>query len=252
MADQTGALVVRDGTTPSSVRQLGCTIDGSGVYYPVHNLRADGVIVGVAAPLPVIVNPLLSVTTVTSTALESSRLLKAGAGRVLSVHLNATDSGWFMLLDAIAAPADGPITPKKAWQFQASAPATIDVRFDPPLIVNNGAVLVFSSTGPFTKTSLAAAMFSGEVITLGQAPDNSVSSVDQVATNLANEISARTSADSAETAARISADNNLSASIPSTPSAVMSLFSAAISSLPTSLPGTSGVLWNNGGLLSVS
>jgi hypothetical protein len=165
MADQNASLIVKDGSTPAAIaRQLGGTTDGSSVFYPTHNLRADGVTVGAANPFPVSVLPRGAVTSITSTALEASKVLKSSPGSVLSLHLNATDSGWFMLLDAIAAPIDGAVLPKKAWQFQGSNPATIDIRFDPPLVMSFGAVLIFSSTGPFTKTASAAAMFSGEVI----------------------------------------------------------------------------------------
>jgi hypothetical protein len=165
MPDQAGSLIVRDGTSPSPVaRQLGGTLDGSNVFYPTHNLRSDGANVGAANPFPVSVVPRGTITSITSTALEASKVLKSSAGLLLSLHLNATDSGWFMLLDNSVVPSDGAVTPKKAWQFQGSAPVTIDIRFDPPLVMTNGAVLVFSSTGPFTKTASAAAMFSGEVI----------------------------------------------------------------------------------------
>lgn len=210
MADQSTALVVRDGTATPSARQLGCTVDGTGIYYPIHNLRADGVTVGVAAPLPVTINPDLPVTSVTSAALEASRILKSSPGRILSLHLNATSSGWFLLFDSIGVPPDGTVTPKKAWQFQASAPATIDIRFDPPLVMVNGATLAFSSTGPFTKSALAAAMFSGEVIELGATV------------------------------------------IVTPPPADLAVLTAILSSIPTSLPSTAGVLWNDGGVLSIS
>jgi hypothetical protein len=103
------------------------------------------------------------VAPVANTAISSGLVMKASACLVFAVNLNATDTGWFMLLDATAIPADGAVSPVKAWQFQASQPQTIDVRFDPPLAMTNGAVLVFSSSGPFQKTASAVALMSGEV-----------------------------------------------------------------------------------------
>jgi hypothetical protein len=165
MTDQASVLIVRDGASPSQVtRQVGGTSDGASVFYPTQSVRVDGASIGASSPLPVTITPLGTVISISSTAPESSRVLKASPAKILSLNLSATDSGWFLLLDAASTPADGAVTPKKAWQFQASNPRTIDLRFDPPLGMSVGAVLVFSSTGPFTKTASAVAMFSGEVI----------------------------------------------------------------------------------------
>lgn len=165
MTDQASSLVVRDGATPAqAVRLIGGTVDGDSIFYTTQNIRVGGNNVSAASPLPVTITPAGTVISVTSTSPESSRVLKASPAKVLSLNLNATGSGWFMLLDATVTPADGAVTPKKAWQFQTSNPRTIDLRFDPPLVMSVGAVIVFSSTGPFTKTASAVAAFSAEVI----------------------------------------------------------------------------------------
>lgn len=57
MVDTTSLLVVRDGSSPPLTRNLGGTADGSGNFYPEHNLRFDGNQVGAAAPLPVAAVP---------------------------------------------------------------------------------------------------------------------------------------------------------------------------------------------------
>jgi hypothetical protein len=68
------------------------------------------------------------------------------------------------LFDAAAAPADGAVTPRRVWSIPAGG--TLEVGFPTPLRMAVGAVLVFSSTGPFLKTTNSGsnAFMTGEVL----------------------------------------------------------------------------------------
>lgn len=160
MADTLSVLVVRDGSTPPIARNVGGTADGTGTFYPEHSLRADGNAVGASFPLPVAAAPLASVV---STVLESAHVLKGSPGTLYSFQANVTQSGWVMLFDLAGVPAEGAVTPRKIWQVTISQTATLTVSFQPPLAMSVGATLVFSTTGPLTKTAAASAYFSGEV-----------------------------------------------------------------------------------------
>lgn len=106
------------------------------------------------------INP--AVTTVNSSALESSHVLKSSAGKLFSFEVCATSvAGWVLLFDATSAPADGSVTPKKAWQVAAGATLGVESRLG--ISCSTGIVLVFSTTGPFTKAASATAFFSGEI-----------------------------------------------------------------------------------------
>ncbi len=54
MVDTTSTLVVRDGSSPPLTRNLGGTNDVNGSFYPEHNIRSDGTLVGAAWPFPVV------------------------------------------------------------------------------------------------------------------------------------------------------------------------------------------------------
>ncbi len=69
-------------------------------------------------------------------------------------------AGWMMLFDATVAPADGTVSPKRVWKVAAND--SVEHRFGTPLHMLQGAVLVFSSTGPLTKTASATVFLSGD------------------------------------------------------------------------------------------
>ena len=101
-----------------------------------------------------------------STGLEASHAFNASSGvpgpcDLLAFHANAVgQSGWVLLYDAVAPPADGNVRPLKAWPMQANT--YLDWQGYPiKLLV--GCVLVFSSDGPLFQTSVNAALFSAEV-----------------------------------------------------------------------------------------
>lgn len=109
---------------------------------------------------------LAGIASVVSTAAESSHVLKSGAGNLygLTVSIGAT-TGYVMIFNATSAPVDGAVTP--TWPpvrvVSDGISGWISIGFDPPLYCSTGITAVFSSTGPFTKTASATAVFGGQV-----------------------------------------------------------------------------------------
>lgn len=99
-----------------------------------------------------------------STAVAANKLiLKASPGNFYGAQaVTGGTAGYLMLFDAVDAPADGAVTPKKVWNVAANG--TIEVGYQAPIRMAVGATLVFSSTGPFTKTASATAFLSGECV----------------------------------------------------------------------------------------
>lgn len=98
-------------------------------------------------------------------ALADSKVFKASGGNVFSLNLDAPSiSGYFLLVDGIAKPPDGAVTPKRFWR--ANGGQTLDLSFNPPLRCNTGITVVFSSntTTPYTLAASATAAISGEFI----------------------------------------------------------------------------------------
>ena len=94
-------------------------------------------------------------------AVEAGRVLKASGGALIAFQVNSGGTaGWVMLLDSATVPADGAVLPVKWWQVAINQ--TLGMTFQPPLALFSGITLVFSTTGPFTKTGSATAVFSGE------------------------------------------------------------------------------------------
>lgn len=97
-----------------------------------------------------------------STAAEGSRVLCAGPCSVGGLQVNSgASAGWVMIFNATAAPSDGAVVPVK-W-YQVAANQTLAVSWDIPLRLTTGCTVVFSTTGPFTKTISATATISGEI-----------------------------------------------------------------------------------------
>lgn len=70
---------------------------------------------------------------------------------------NGAAAGYLMVFDAITAPVDGAVTPLLA--FAMAANSTLTFAVDPPVKFTTGCTLVYSSTGPNTKTASATAYF---------------------------------------------------------------------------------------------
>lgn len=92
---------------------------------------------------------------------QSSLVLKAGPGNLFGVCATSNTAGYLMLFDAVAAPANGAVQPKKVWAIGAGG--SFAMSCDIPLSMAVGITLVFSSTGPFNKTATPCFM-SGEAM----------------------------------------------------------------------------------------
>lgn len=101
--------------------------------------------------------------TAATTVAAGSLVLKASAGNLYGVSIcTGGSAGYLMVFNATSAPADGTVTPAKVYVIAANASA--EYRFNPPLRLSTGCTLVFSTTGPFTKTISATAFLSGECL----------------------------------------------------------------------------------------
>lgn len=105
-------------------------------------------------------------TPVKSTAAESSHLLCTSAGDGCKLYglsvTNGATAGYVLLFDAVAAPSNGAVTPVKCYAMPAPGD-TLAMSADPPIRFPTGIVAVYSSTGCFTQTLSATAVFSAQV-----------------------------------------------------------------------------------------
>jgi len=107
-------------------------------------------------------NTSRTLTPIPSTAAESSHILKASAGSLFGVSVTATVAGYLMLFNAVAAPADGAVTPVKCYVVPANT--SVGVSWGSyAAAFGTGIVAVYSTTGCFVKTASATAFISGEV-----------------------------------------------------------------------------------------
>lgn len=101
-------------------------------------------------------------TPTVSAVLEGSHVLKAIPGCLLAVYatVDSTTTGYLMTFNSTTVPADGAVTPIECVYISA-APASLGLNFAPlpPEWYSTGIVVVFSSTGCFTKTVSAHAFF---------------------------------------------------------------------------------------------
>lgn len=99
---------------------------------------------------------------VVSGAAEGSKVFKASAGNLYAYQVTTgASAGYVMIFNATSAPADGAVTPTKC--VAVAANSTVGVSMNPPEAFSTGITAVFSTTGCFTKTVSATAMFSGDV-----------------------------------------------------------------------------------------
>lgn len=105
----------------------------------------------------------VAITPTSGAAVASSLVLKNSGGNFYGC--NATTgavAGYVMLFNATSAPGDGAVTPVKVWPLAALAALTVE--YQVPLRLGTGITLVFSSTGPYTKTASATAFLSGDAV----------------------------------------------------------------------------------------
>lgn len=104
-----------------------------------------------------------SLTPVATTAVSGSQIAKATAGKLYGLNVVAgASAGYVMVYDSATVPADGATTPKKV--FPVAANAGVSYSWDRGLTFTAGIVIVFSTTGPYTKTISATAFIESEVI----------------------------------------------------------------------------------------
>lgn len=100
---------------------------------------------------------------ITSTAAESSHILKASSANLYSVIVTPTVSGYLMVFNAVSAPSDGAVTPAFCIPVSANTSGGVSSKGGIPATLGTGAVVVFSITGCFTKTASATAIFQAMV-----------------------------------------------------------------------------------------
>lgn len=145
-----------NGDLVPSVVVLNANADGT---LGAAGVGGTGAAVSVVPPAAAATNGVApAATTVAANAL----VLKASPGNLYSCYASSTVAGWLMIFNAIAAPADGTVTPIHAIPIAAGGFGSI-----PPIEIPEwfsvGITAVFSSTGPFTKTASATAFIHGAV-----------------------------------------------------------------------------------------
>jgi hypothetical protein len=102
-------------------------------------------------------------TSVQSSATEGSRVLKASAGLLNGFSAtNGAAAGYVLIIDSATVPSDGAVTPKFCYYMAANQ--TVAASWNNyPVNFNNGIVIVYSTTGCFTKTASATAFFAAQV-----------------------------------------------------------------------------------------
>lgn len=112
-------------------------------------------------PTPVVAQSLSH--TVRTPAVAGALIVKAGT--VYLAGLNVTSgasAGYVMLFDAADVPADGAVAPLRCLPIAANTGLDVNWR-GAPVYLQQGAVVVFSTTGCFTKTASATAFIAGDI-----------------------------------------------------------------------------------------
>lgn len=147
--------------TANAAMKLGSaddTLDGSGNGTVIAHLKKLISLFGGGIDT----NPS-AVAPISSGAAGSGLVLSAAPCKLFGLDVNAlTVSGWVMIFDAVAVPADGAVVPLKA--FPISGGQALALEWNPvALKMLVGCSVCFSTTGPFNKTANTNATFSGEV-----------------------------------------------------------------------------------------
>lgn len=110
-----------------------------------------------AAPIG---NPIAATQNTTA---AGSIILKASQGWLSGFSVtSAAAAGYVLIFDSATVPGDGTVTPKLCYEMAANS--TIHDNWGGhPIPFINGIVLVYSSTGCFSKTISATAFFSGQI-----------------------------------------------------------------------------------------
>lgn len=128
---------------------------GSGVNVAAVN-SPDGNRVQMMTPIAIV--PL------SSSVAEASHVLKASPGYLYGLSfLAGSTPGFLMTLNATTPPADGAVEPVECVPVAANALAALDLRSGPDSYTV-GIVAVFSTTGPFVKTTSGTGFFKARVL----------------------------------------------------------------------------------------
>lgn len=104
-----------------------------------------------------------AVAPVVTAAVASSKVLKAAPGNFYGCNVvSGASGGYVMLHDAVAAPADGAVTPIKCWVLAANS--SLEVGYAAPIRCAVGITIAFSTTGPFAQALSATAFISGDAV----------------------------------------------------------------------------------------
>jgi hypothetical protein len=139
---------------------------------PVGVKGSDGsAITSTSNPFPTTATPLATsasgVAPVVSSAVETSHVIKAGAGNLYSFNVSADSTlaaaQWEVLIfNATSAPAAGAVTPVKCYIVPAGG-TSISGAFPTPLYLGTGiSITVSTATTCFTQTDSAHAFISGD------------------------------------------------------------------------------------------
>lgn len=112
-------------------------------------------------PIPVLIAPSASqgVSTQSCTVACASSIVTGGHG-LYGLSFSSTVVGWLLIYDATSCPANGTVTPKKAFAYTV-ANTTMGVSWNnAPMIDLTGTAACFSTTGPFTATASTTAYIS--------------------------------------------------------------------------------------------
>ena len=96
-------------------------------------------------------------------AVSGGYVLKAGTAVLAGMNVTTgASAGYVLVFDAATVPADGAVTPLRCLPVAANTGVDINFRGS-PLKFDAGAVVVFSTTGCYTKTASATAFIAGDI-----------------------------------------------------------------------------------------
>lgn len=128
----------RPGATPSPSPAMAVVVQG------IAGATAIPVTIATPAPLP-------TGTTVKSSALEASHVLKASAGSLVSVAGSSNTDQWILIMDSATVPANGAVTLLYP-PIHITAGGNFHLTFPVPLSAANGIAICNSNANSFTKT----------------------------------------------------------------------------------------------------
>lgn len=157
---------VAEGTTADSA------YTGTGSCTTISCLK--GIYTGMVAPTPAGTNSIGRVSLLTdtssssgstntaSTSVTAGQVFKSASGNLYGINVvSGATAGYVMVFNATSIPADGTVTPARCYVLAANS--SFDLAFKPtPIFFGTGIVVVFSTTGCFTKTASATAFIAAD------------------------------------------------------------------------------------------